>query len=203
MTDTKTITIIEQQEGDVPTSGGRVYVSVGGQRLLSGERIVSDSAGVRGLIDELRARGIFEDSITISAVQAEVRKGMLEDDKAADYTVCIDYDDPSLAPALLAVVTERKSCDLLRMEWSYNDDDTIKGWIGACVQRAQGKANAVASALGVKVKAVQDVTVETVDSLLESPTSGNEGQGKGKNEGQTLVPSRRMGVVVETRFQIG
>jgi len=53
------------------------------------------------------------------------------------------------------------------------------------------------------IKAVQDVTVETVDSLLESPTSGNEGQGKGKNEGQTLVPSRRMGVVVETRFQIG
>ena len=203
MSDSQTITIVEQQEGDVSPNAGRAYVAIEAQRLLSGERILSDSAGVRGLIDELSARGIFEDSISIAGVRAEVRKGMLEDDNAAGYTVCVECDDTSLAPALLAVVASQDACELIRMEWSYNDDEKVKEWLEACVERARGMADAAAGALGVKVKGVQNLAVETLEEESFSVAASDDSDAKKKTTTETLVPTRRMAVLVEATFLVG
>lgn len=153
-----TIQVSEEHTGEVPASGAKLFVDVQGSRLLTGNAAVTEAAEVRRLIDALVGAGAGPQDVDLVNVHIDVNKGVFSKSSSATYSLRIACPDPAKLTALLDVVAEQRNCTLRRIAWDFASASERRAeWLALCAERARGKAQAIAAALGHELAGVDRI----------------------------------------------
>jgi uncharacterized protein YggE len=207
-----TIHVSEEHSGEVPASGAKLFVSVQGSRVFSGNSAMTEAAEVRRLIDALVAAGAGPRDVELVNVHLDVKQGVFSKSSSATYSMRILCPDPTRLTSLLDAIADQKNCTLQRVAWDFGATNERRAeWLALCAQRARAKAAAIATALGHELGGVERIVEErTPEAELRIQTFGDVLPAMARRSasvseelgGLELSPTRTLTVKLQAYFKL-
>ncbi len=158
-----TIKISASHKEEISSTHADLYVTVRGASIVGSNQAMQKAKEVSQLVDDLNAAGFPAGKIFLQGMYFETASGTLLKSTSAVYRLRLRCDDLSQVPALLDVVAARKNAVMESIDWLYPEEEARERALDSALAKAQGRAQKVAAALGVKLLGVYDLVESGYD----------------------------------------
>jgi uncharacterized protein YggE len=164
-----TIKISASHKDEIFATHADLHVTVKGASIVSGAEAMKKAKEVNGLVEALSSFGVREDAVTLQGVHIETASGALLKSSSAAYRLKIRCDDLGQFAGLVDAIAAQKNALLDRVTWKYDEDEARERMLKLVIEKAKGKAEKVADALGVKLLGVYDFMENIYDEEAPMP----------------------------------
>ena len=163
--DTKpdTIKVSAFHREEIFASHAKLYVTVKGSSLVSGNEAMKKAREVSQLVEALISFGLSADAIQLQGVRIETASGTLLKSSSAVYHLKVKTEKLDQLAGLLDIIAEQKNASLNRIEWRYPEDEARERGLEAAIAKGKARAEKVAAAMGVKLLGVYEFMENTYD----------------------------------------
>ena len=189
-----TIKVSANHREEIYANRANLYVTVKGSSLVSGNEAMKKAREVSHLVEALTSFGLSPDDIHLQGVRIETASGTLLKSSSATYHLKIHSEKLDQLAALLDIIASQKNATLERIEWKYPEESAREHGLEVAMAQAQGKANKVASALGVRLLGVYDFIENAYDEERPVPMPMQAMMMKSRAEMAADAPSLDMDI---------
>ena len=144
---------------EVEADRADVFVTMRGSSLVTGQSALNKAREVAQLVAELKNFGLEESQVKLQSVHAETQSGILSKTSSAMYSLKIDGVTTEQLPDVLGIVTDQKNATLNYLSWRFPDDDAARDvLLDECLQRANAKAQRIATQLKVQLQGIYEMS---------------------------------------------
>jgi uncharacterized protein YggE len=141
----------------VEASTARVHVTFRGSATLTTGLAGRKAAVVRELVAELAAHDVPEEAVEVTSVHIATTDGRLVRSQTAEIALTVSAT-PDQLPEVLGALADRPGVSVDQLEWSYDEFEASIPATAAAMVMARRKADAVATAAGLRVVGVAEAS---------------------------------------------
>lgn len=211
------VVVVEQEhEEELAAVGADFHLVVRGSNLLTGDAALEKAAEVAALVEAVVRVGVPRADVALLGVQAHVETGVFSKSTSASYAIRVRCDVPELFTDVFGAIVGLKNVELSRVTWRYDEEPVGRARrLHACAAEARRTAEAITSALGVRVVGVHraeesvapprgpvPLGAETFAGIPPASARARGGGGGPPELGLNVAPTRRVVVRMTIAFLV-
>lgn len=149
------ITVVVEDERDLPPSGADVRARVSGASFVGGGAALKSAREIASMVHALGSGGVASEDVHVEGVSARVESGLLTKSSSAVYELRVRVSDPTKLGAVLGVLASTPNTSLSGVEWRYPAQPPFAdAWSAELATRARARATKIAEAVGQGIGAL-------------------------------------------------